>query len=160
MSTPGTKREEVDITEIGLTDLNSEEYEELMDLKDRYRTDINGMDEEEKKRFLSLSTRVAVAQKDAKWAGMAARFSELDEMKLAIIVIERKVDKSTSHLESEVADVHESMKLLQQKMDQMGEALIAAAAGKQTEMKRETMAINTSSTSITHGTNANRDKSH
>jgi hypothetical protein len=160
MSAPGTKKEEVDITEVGLTDLNSEEYEELMDLKDRYRTDVNGMGEEEKKRFLNLSTRVAVAQKDAKWAGMAARFSELDEMKLAIIAIERKVDKSTSHLESEVADVHESMKLLLQKMDQMGEALNAAAAGKQSEMKRETMSINTSSTSITHGANANRDKSH
>jgi hypothetical protein len=46
-------KEEVDITEIGLTDLNAVEYEELMELKDRYWTDVNGMDEEEKKRFLN-----------------------------------------------------------------------------------------------------------
>jgi hypothetical protein len=115
-------------TTIGI--ITAVEYEELMELKDRYRTDVNGMDEEEKKRFLNLSTRVAVAQKDAKWARMAARFSELDEMKIAILAIERKVDKSTSHLESKVADVHESMTILLAKMDQVGEALNAAAAGK------------------------------
>jgi hypothetical protein len=96
-------------------ELDGAEWDELVQLKKKYREekDRNEMSEDEKKRFLSLTNRLAMSQMDTKWTEVTGKFEEMEQVKRAVAHIENKVDKATE----EMYELFDKISLAMQKTD-------------------------------------------